>query len=352
MTPITRQRTSTAPRGRRPRTVTRGMWWVVLALLGAPELAQATCWRGGGSSTLPPPAQVTFSARGVEVGGALTPWLAVNNGAPTGDFQCNRSEWIKHWATSTGAFLPGLRYAESGSQFVVYPTGVEGVGMAFLIEHSRDRRGTPFALGDRDVDLYQSESGTDTFGTRIMMKYIRTGDIKGGTFGTSGGMIVQSRILDYNDRLLVSVNLQIAANVLQIQDRPSCRMRTQEVQMPPVWTALFKGVGTHAGQRSYELQLDCEGGVGQVDYQVVPTTPVLNSAQGLAEATGGVKGVAYQFLNEDGSPMRFYGSDVFGYGSSNAEVLRKTFGVRYQQTEPTITPGAANAGLVFSLTFP
>ena len=47
-----------------------------------------------------------------------------------------------------------------------------------------------------------------------------------------------------------------------------------------------------------------------------------------------------------------HGQDPDALVAHADEVLTKAFGVRYQQTLPTITPGDANAGLVFSLTFP
>lgn len=328
-----------------------GLLAVACAALWSPVLAHAACYGVGSDLRFSAPANVEFSGRNVPVNGALTPWLPANGGAATAEFQCSSNEVISHRVESHGGFI-GERYHESGASYVVYPTGVPGVGMAFLVEHSRGGQGRPSALGFDEVVLHDGDTPAGSVGTRIMVKYIRTGDLPSGSRSAPESMIMQSRLYDRSGSHITHDDLWISSNVLTIRDRPTCRMRTQEIRMPTISMAAFKGVGTHAGQRSYELQLDCEGGVGQVDYQVVPTTPVLNSSQGLAGATGGVQGVAYQFLNADGSPMRFYGSDVFGYGSSSAEVLRKTFGVRYQQTEPTITPGAANAGLVFSLTFP
>lgn len=200
--------------------------------------------------------------------------------------------------------------------------------------------------------LSDGDTPAGDVGTRIMVKYIRTGDLPSGDRTASENMIMQSRLYDSSGRWFADENLWIGSNVLTIKDRRSCRVRTQEVLMGIVPTSKFKGVGTHAGQRSYELVLDCEADVGQVNYQAVPTTLVINSDQGLAEVSGGAQGVAYQFLQGDGSPMRFYETGEFGHGSSSVEVLKKTFGVRYQQTQPTITPGPANGGLVFSLTFP
>lgn len=216
----------------------------------------------------------------------------------------------------------------------------------------RARWGAPCVPGPgRVVVLHTGQSGAET-GVRIMVKFIRIGDVPRGTFPTDLTMVIQTRLYEDPFAEPLRADFWLALTTLKIADPPSCRMRTQEVNMSTLSPASFSGVGSHAGQRSYDLVLDCEAGVGQVDYQVVPTTAVINSELGLAEASGGVAGVAYQFLNADGSPLRFYATDLFGHGGATEQVLTKTFGVRFQQTLPTITPGPANAGLMFSLTFP
>ncbi|WP_239684236.1 fimbrial protein [Stenotrophomonas maltophilia] len=276
--------------------------------------------------------------------------MAADNGASVPDFKCNSSVDISYRATSHGGFV-SERYVESGAEYVVYPTGVNGVGVVFNMESPKALRGRPFALGFDEDELYAGQSGTQ-LGVRVMVKFIRTGVISNGNKSTALTMVIQSRLYEEGAIEPLRADLWLGVTSLKVSDPPSCRMRTQDVKMGTLSPASFSGVGSHAGRRSYELLLDCEAGVGQVDYQVVPTTAVINSEEGLAEASGGVGGVAYQFLNADGSPMRFYATDLFGHGGASEQVLRKTFGVRYQQTLPAITPGPANAGLMFSLTFP
>ncbi len=333
-----------------PRT-RRRLLAAACAFLCCPLLAHAACSGGGVNPRFSAPANVEFSGRDVPLNGALTPWLVANGGAPTAEFHCSSSDVISHRVESHGGFNIE-RYHESGASYVVYPTGVEGVGFVFLVESSRGGQGRPSALGYDEVLLSEGDTPAGDVGTRIMVKYIRTGDLPSGSRTTLARMIMQSRLYDRSGGLFTDENLWVGSGVLTIRDRPSCRMRGQDVPMGSIPVSRFKGEGSHAGERRYELVLDCEAGVGQVNYQAVPTTVVINSEQGLAEASGGVVGVAYQFLDGDGSPMGFYDTKEFGRGSSSTEVLTKAFGVRYQQTLPTITPGDANAGLVFSLTFP
>lgn len=329
-----------------------GSAWFVFSLLAVlpGTVHAASCSGGGGHTDFQPPALVEFTARDVPVGASLTPWLPVNGGAATADFRCDSSVPVDFRMETHGGFIRE-RYHESGAEYVVYETGVAGVGMAFLAEYEGSRRGRPSAMGYDEVVLHAGDSGIGPVGARLMIKYIRTGNIAYGSNTSKREMVFESRLYEGGAGPLRQ-QLWVGATTLKVQDRPSCRMRAQEINMGFVPVAAFKGVGSTAGERSYELVLDCDAGVGRVDYQVVPTTAVLDAAQGMAEASGGVLGVGYQFLNGDGSPMRFYGSDEFGRGSANAEILRKTFGVRYRQTLPAITPGPANAGLTFSLTFP
>lgn len=324
---------------------------VGLGLMGAMqgEALAASC-SANGSTEFRPPALVEFRARDVPVGAGLTPWLPANGGAATAEFRCGSNVGMSYRMESHGGFI-SERYRESGAEYVVYPTGVRGIGMVFLLEYGTGGRGRPMALGYDEVELHSGDSGIGPVGARVMIKYIRTGDIAPGDGTANREMVIQSRLYEGGAGPLRQ-DLWVAATTLSVRDRPSCRMRAQEVNMGVISVAAFKGIGSTAGQRSYELALDCEAGVGRVDYQVVPTSPVIDAALGVAEATGGATGVGYQFLLADGTPMRFYGADEFGHGASSATVLRRTFGVRYQQTGPTITPGPANAGLTFTLTFP
>lgn len=328
-------------------------WLVAWPLIASPGIAMsASCSGGGGHTDFHAPALVEFTARDVRAGAGLTLWLPANGGASTGEFRCDSNASIDYRMETHGGFIRE-RYHESGAEYVVYETGVAGGGggMAFLAEFERSTRGRPSAMGYDEVVLHAGDSTTGPVGARLEVKYIRTCNIAYGSATSTREMVIASRLYEGGAGPLRQ-QLWVDATTLKIQDRPSCRMRTQEINMGFVPVAAFTGMGSTAGERSYELVLDCEAGVGRVDYQVVPTTAVLDAAQGIAEASGGLVGVGYQFLNGDGSPMRFYGPDEFGRGSANAEILRKTFGVRYRQTLPAITPGPANAGLTFSLTFP
>lgn len=146
-------------------------------------------------------------------------------------------------------------------------------------------------MGYDEVVLHAGDSGTGPVGARLKVKYIRTGNIAYGTATSTREMVIESRLYEGGAGPLRH-QLWVGATTLKVQDRPSCRMRTQEVNMGFVPVAAFTGVGSIAGERSYELVLDCEAGVGRVDYQVVPTTAVLDAAQGIAEASGGVVGWA------------------------------------------------------------
>ncbi len=336
---------------RTPIARRRAGGWCVLLLLAivSSPLHAASC-RGDGSLFAALPTYIEFSAKDVGLNQALTPWLDIDGGAVTQDFNCSSSVGVSYRAISHGGFVAD-RYVESGAQFMVYPTGAQGVGMAFLVESPLAAPGKPSALGFDEIELYSGQSVAKV-GARIRAKLIRTGTVRSGRNLTSSTMVIQTRLYEGGASEPLRRDIFISPTTLNVSDPPRCRMQTREVKMGTVSLGSFGGVGSHAGQRPYELALECEAGVGQVDYQVVPTTAVINSEQGLAEASGGVAGVAYQFLNGDGSPMRFYSTELFGHGSSSALILRKTFGVRYQQTLPTITPGPANAGLMFSLTFP
>lgn len=333
----------------------RGAWVTfgcIAALLMHSQHAHAAHCDGGAypETEIHPPGLVEFSAKGVEVGQGLSPWIATNGGGRTAEFHCTADVPISYRIEGHGGYV--ARYSESGEEYLVYPTGVAGVGVVIGVVYFRSVGSRPKPAGYYEHEAYSGASGIGYIGATFFIKYVRTGDIVNGSAATSREMVIEARLYESGSGSPLRKQVYIMPTTLKIQDRPSCRVRPQNVDMGRIFVGSFKGVGTTAGERRYEVALDCEAGVGQVNFQAAPTTPVLDTEQGLAEASGGVQGVGYQFLLGDGSPMRFYATHEFGYGAAGASVLSKTFGVRYRQVSPTILPGHANAGLTYTLILP
>lgn len=328
----------------------RGALW--LLLLALPMFAQAASCDGGAypRTEIHPPALVEFSARGVGMLEGLSPWVATNGGGRTAEFNCSADVPISYRVAGHGGNVPG-RYHEGGNQYSIYPTGVPGVGMVFGVVYFRSLGSRPTPVDDED-EAYSGPSGTGDIGAVFYVKYIRIGDISNGSAGSNEVMAIEARLFESGSASPLRKQVHIMPTTLKIHDPPTCSVRPLTVNMGIIAVGAFKGIGTNAGQRSYEVELDCEANVGQVNFQVSPTTRPLAIEQGLAEASGGVRGVGYQFLASGGLPLKFYEIHEFGHGSDSGMTLRKTFGVRYQQTEETISPGPANAGLTYTLIFP
>lgn len=325
-----------------------GPWLLLLV----PVLAHAARCDGGAypETEVHPPSLVEFSAKKVQVGEGLSAWIATNGGGRTAEFYCAADVPISYRVEGHGGYV--TRYNEGGQEYLVYPTGVAGVGMVFGVVYFRSVGSRPHPAGYYENEAYSGSSGIGNIGATFFIKYIRTGEVSNGSAVTDREMVIEARLYESGSGDPLRKQVYIGPTTLKIHDPPSCRVRPLNVDMGKVMVGSFKGVGTTARERRYEMALDCEAGVGQVNFQVSPTTPVLDIERGLAEASGGVQGVGYQFLLGDGSPMRFYETHEFGHGSAAALVLRKTFGVRFQQTLPDILPGHANAGLTYTLIFP
>lgn len=276
--------------------------------------------------------------------------MATNGGGRTAEFICDADVPISYRVEGHGGWVG--TYSEAGSQYLVYATGVRGVGVVLGVVYYRSAGSKPVPVYRVEAEAYSGDSGTSHIGATFYMKLVRTGPISNGSGSTIHDMVIEARLYENGSATPLRKQVYLTPTTLKIGERPSCRMRTQNVPMGKVAVSAFKGVGSVAAQRSYEVVLDCEADVGRVDYQVSPTTPVVNIEEGIAEATGGVQGVGYQFLQGNGSPLQFLQTYEFGYGSTVETQLKKTFGVRYRQTAPTIVPGEANAGLTYTITVP
>ncbi len=288
----------------------------------------------------------------------MTPWIPLNGGGTTQEFRCDPGATVSYRIAGHGG--RSGTYVEDGKTYTSYPignsVGSDGIWYVFGMRFANTSGAPEPVVYASDRELYRGagDPGGGTLGARYFVKFIRMGDVPFGRITMYQDMVIQTRL--YEDGVVggpLAIDVSIGRATLDNGVRRYCSVRAKNVRMPTIALAAFRGEGSTAGQRTFEVELECEAGVGQVNYQMVPTTPVLDGEQGVVEASGGVGGVGYQFLKEDGvTPQRFYQLEEFGQGESTAKVLKRTFVARYRQTGPVITAGDANTALTVSLDFP
>ncbi|MGG2100926.1 fimbrial protein [Stenotrophomonas sp. NRRL B-14846] len=322
---------------------------LAIVLLASPWLARGACFRDAyGYSEFQAASGVRLAVRGVPVGDALSPWLDTGRiYSPVSDLVCNSAPDDIEFGLE-GAAGPVSTYTEAGISYGVYATNAAGVGVvvrASPISHSG--KGGGFSAAHRQILI----SGTGVTGnllTVVQLKFIRTGET------VAGGELRRFQIGRFYARhsgiQFAYKPAYIAAVAFDVMDEPSCRVITRMVSMGYVTRDRFAGPGTVLDAVPYSVDLDCEAGVGQVDYQISPGSPVVDEKLGIAEVTGGASGVGIQFLDDKESPLAFYRNHEFGDMSTGRS--SRLFHARYRQVGPEVTAGGANASLTFVFSYP
>lgn len=314
-------------------------------LLGHALSAEAAC-RGGSYGrtefTLSAPARL-FS-RDVAINGALSPWLdTYRSYSDPYDIICDREE-IEFGATGSAGAVG--TYVESGITYSVYATAAPGVGVAVRarpISHPGTsggfRAGAPQAL--------LRGSGYQDMRTATQLKFIKTAAV------VAGGRMARFQIGTFYalwGTRSVSKSAFIEAGTLTVLDQPLCRLQGRSVNMGEYEAGQFSGIGSVTTAIPYTVNLNCDAGVGRVQYQLNSGTPVFDEAQGVANVTGSASGIGIQYLDDKDAPLAFYKTHDFGdVGTGESSRL---FKARYRQIAEVVGPGEANASLTFVFTYP
>lgn len=315
---------------------------------GAIAPADASCGRGSyGRTDFTVSGPVRLSSRGIGVGEALSPWLdTIRTYSEPYDVVCATTDNIEF--TVEGSAGPTEHYVESGIYYSVYPTAAPGVGVVVRARPtSNPGSAGGYEAGQRSILL--RGTGHSYIFTASQVKFIKTAaTVANGNMSRFQVGTAVATALNGGSR--GTKPMFIEAATLQVVDQPSCRLNSQTVSMGTYSVGRFKGVGTGTTPVPYTVRLDCDAGVGLVHYQLNVVTPVYDEDQGVALVSGGATGVGIQFLDEGENPVAFYRTHVFG-DIRNGESSR-LFKARYQQIEPVIGPGEANASLTMIFTYP
>ncbi|HEL3170615.1 TPA: type 1 fimbrial protein [Stenotrophomonas maltophilia] len=322
--------------------------FLALVLLASPWLARGACYRDAyGYSEFQAASGVRLAVQGVPVGEALSPWLDTTRiYSAASDLVCNSASDDIEFGLQGGAG-PVATYTEAAVTYGVYATNAAGVGVvvrASPLSHSG--KGGGFRAG-RQI-LMAGTGITGNILTAVQLKFIRTGDVVAG--GELRRFQVGSFYARHTGLQFAYKPAYIAAVTFEAVDEPSCRVITKAVSMGYITRDRFAGPGTALDAVPYTVDLDCEAGVGRVDYQISPGTAVVDETLGIAEVTGGASGVGIQFLDDKQSPLAFYRSH--GFGDMRSGETSRLFHARYRQVGAQVTAGEANASLTFVFSYP
>lgn len=270
--------------------------------------------------------------------------LSILRDAPVGTVLYDTGRWMGGGSASATCSGPGTVWMDHGYRAAinrtalqhVYETGVPGVGIKVAWANNASRPPSSMAGGIfMQHPLVETQISATSYspGQLWWFQLIKTGPIESGTV-----QIPPIQVYYHN---LLTNELTFPATRLEVSKR-GCRLLNPDVtvHLPTANHHHFKGVGSSAWERAFDIHLECDPDVS-ISYRVDGTQAadsVLKNSEGPGMATG----VGVQLLKGagGGTPL------VLG-----AKAYHQTTGpsggpspipliARYHQHEPDITPGA------------
>jgi len=182
-------------------------------------------------------------------------------------------------------------------------------------------------------------------GSTAMLQIVKIGEVVPGT--VAGGIIGTVRVGSNN---LDQANMSLSNPIRIIEI--SCQTPSVNAPMGKHRSSEFEAIGSVVGQTAFNIQLTgCSSGIGSISYQLDPVNTTWNAAQGIFNVNaGGATGVGIQITDGNNSPISLRTVKQFLVSPSPGSYsipLRAA----YYQTANTVTAGAANAALQFTIIY-
>ncbi|MEC5343933.1 fimbrial protein [Brenneria populi] len=287
----------------------------------------------------------------------VNPDLPVGSVIATQNWTMSAANGSSYWCTAgTNVFVASM--VASGATDLgnkVYSTNVPGIGLRF-------------SRGGSTVNIVYPGSFSSTIyrptyysleGSRFTLEVIKTASV------TGSGTLASGKYTSYdwqsgNDPILETY---LSANAITIVS-PSCKViggDNMNVDIGAIKRSDLNGVGTYAGGKAFNLQLQCSGGISVSGFANINTTFSGTLATGTTESQGvlinekndssAAKGVGVQVL-KDGAPIQFNKKYNIGtLQSTETRYITLPYTARFYQYLSTITSGEVESHMVFNLTY-
>ncbi|MGR1220709.1 fimbrial protein [Metapseudomonas otitidis] len=265
-----------------------------------------------------------FDTQGWIMGG----WVDVT----CGGFLQHGNMYLRYGYLS-GASVPGFPN--------VYPTGIPGVGIR--VAWSRvfgtvppEMSGGQWIGSPRKVENLPPGRYTPTSNWWIQL--IKTGSISTGTYK------IPEVQVHYQDELTNALKFR---EIELVSRARGCSLQTKDqiVSLGKSWPKDFRGMGSTARPKDFDIKLDCEPSV-RITYRIdgirVDGSTLINTGMGNTESKPLADGVGIQLLLRHGAggplPM---GSEITlgNSAASGPSSLQIPLTAQYKQVGATITPG-------------
>lgn len=268
------------------------------------------------------------------------------------DFPINPSGSRTPWKCATSDTVHGVMLQGQDINFPgldkMYSTNVQGIGIRLLRVISASSKN------------YYPHDLTGSFGAFDPEAKFRVEVYK--TAGATGsGALAQGTYTRYysnGDPGNSVLTTFLSANAITIIT-PSCTVdvgsRNISVQFGKVPQSAFKGKGSTAAERDFNIKLNCRAGMGAQNtvYLRMDATQDPAGDDGVLRITqdgaGVATGVGIQVIDGQKAPVKYGEPALVGASKDGDYVL--PFTARYYQTGNTVTPGRANGTANFTIDY-
>ncbi|WP_227522372.1 fimbrial protein [Klebsiella pneumoniae] len=237
----------------------------------------------------------------------------------------------------------------------IYSTNVPGIGMRF------SRGGATVNIVYPDVFSSQVYNTTNYSleGSRFTLEIIKTAATTGS--GTLAAGQYTSYDWESGDNPILETYL--SANSITVVS-PSCSVlsgKNMNVDVGSIRRTDLKGVGTTAGGKDFNIDLQCSGGMTETGYANISTsfsgtlatstTATMGALLNEKAGSGMAKGIGIQVL-KDGSPLQFNKKYTVGrLNNQETRYITIPLHARFYQYGPTTSTGEVESHMIFNLTY-
>ncbi|WP_247904245.1 fimbrial protein [Klebsiella pneumoniae] len=250
-----------------------------------------------------------------------------------------------------GAFLYGVLHAVGPGHGKFIP----GIGMRF----SRGGATVNIVYPDVFSSRVYNTTNYSLEGSRFTLEIIKTAAT------TGSGTLAAGKYTSYDWESGGNPILEtyLSANAITVVS-PSCSVlsgKNMNVDVGSIRRTDLKGVGTTAGGKDFNIDLQCSGGLSETGYANISTsfsgtlatstTATMGALLNEKAGSGMAKGIGIQVL-KDGSPLQFNKKYTVGrLNNQETRYITIPLHARFYQYGPTTSTGEVESHMIFNLTY-
>jgi type 1 fimbria pilin len=202
--------------------------------------------------------------------------------------------------------------------------------------------------GEPQKRLTDGQSPVD-FHSQIEIQLLRNnrGQIPGSVTEESNDRLafwLFTKTMTGDDRIVSHIRLNTTLTKIE----GTCSVPSQTIELPPTRAGSFKGIGTTAAERSFQISInDCPKGYNKIFYRLKPVGDTVETTAGVLplspESTA--KGVRIRVTDSAAAVVFDTSTRVDDYNTDTGGSFSIPMRVSYVQTEANVTPGTVNGAM-------